>query len=66
MVEYPAWKDMSPGQKFEFLNEWCSNLSRQVQTLESENQDLRNTVRRLQSAALSNSTDAFHEGDDEP
>jgi predicted Fe-S protein YdhL (DUF1289 family) len=30
MAEYPAWNKMTDQQKFEFLNEWCRNMDRQI------------------------------------
>jgi hypothetical protein len=30
MGEFPAWKDMTDQQKFDFLHEWCANMSRQI------------------------------------
>jgi hypothetical protein len=29
-MNFPAWKDQTADQKFEFLHEWCDNLSRKV------------------------------------
>ena len=30
---HPAWKEMTPDQKFDFLHEWCENISLAVRGL---------------------------------
>jgi hypothetical protein len=41
-----AWKDMDDPKKFEFLHQWCDNLSVAVQRLGAANQEI---LRRLQA-----------------
>jgi hypothetical protein len=44
---HPAWKEMTPDQKFDFLHEWCENISLAVRGLEEQNNSLH---ARLQAA----------------
>jgi hypothetical protein len=50
MAQYPPWKEMTPDQKFDFLNEWCENLSRSIRVLEEENHSFHARLRAVEDA----------------
>lgn len=39
-MAYPIWKDMTAEQKFEFLHEWCMNMSGSARAQEATIQGL--------------------------
>ena len=41
---------MTPDQKFDFLNEWCQNLSRAVRLLEDQDNSLHARLRVVEAA----------------
>lgn len=44
-MTFPPWKEMSPEQKFEFLHQWCLNLSAAVERLGNQTQALHERLR---------------------
>jgi hypothetical protein len=46
---YPAWGQMTPDQKFEFLNEWATNLTNSDRYRQNELQSLQEQILHLQS-----------------
>jgi hypothetical protein len=43
------WSDMTPDQKFEFLNKWCENLSVAIQQLQAEDRYLRERLQAVEA-----------------
>lgn len=43
-----AWKDMTTEQKFEFLIQWCENLTRQVERHGSHMDDVHSRLRAIE------------------
>jgi len=48
-MAYPAWKDMTSEQKFEYLHEWCTRITRAVQSLGAENRSLHERLRAVEA-----------------
>jgi len=48
-MAYPAWKDMTAHQKFEFLNEWCARLSVEFENQRAVSQSLHERLRQVEA-----------------
>jgi len=48
-MTYPAWNDMDPSEKFEFLHEWCERLSRAVEEQRGVSQSLHKRLRKVEA-----------------
>jgi hypothetical protein len=53
IMSYPAWRDMTADQKFEFLHEWCGNLTRKVDQQEHTIQLLHERLRAAEAKMAS-------------
>jgi len=57
-MTFPAWADMTDQEKFEFLNQWCENLSRNLELRGQEIQGLHQRLKRAEDAlAVARKTD---------
>ena len=50
-MPYPAWKEMTDEEKFDFLHQWCENLSRSVQQQGAWIQHLHERLRAVEAKA---------------
>jgi uncharacterized protein YmfQ (DUF2313 family) len=48
-MAYPAWKDMTAREKFEFLNEWCARLSVALEDQRAVSQSLQERLRQVEA-----------------
>ncbi len=51
MTEYPAWQDMTEKEKLEFLNEWCRNMSRQIEQQTAWTNEILSWLSKLEAKA---------------
>jgi hypothetical protein len=51
MMEYPPWQDMTEKEKLEFLNEWCRNMSRQIEQQTAWTNEILSRLSRLEAKA---------------
>ena len=47
-MAYPAWKDMTAHQKFEFLNDWCARLSIALEDQQAVSRGLHERLRQVE------------------
>jgi len=48
-MTYPAWKEMTPTQKFDFLHDWCERLSHAVEEQRAVAQSLHERLREVEA-----------------
>ncbi len=48
-MTYPAWKDMTDPQRFDFLNEWCARLSSAIEEQRAVSQSLQERLSRVEA-----------------
>ena len=49
-MTFPAWQNMTGKEKFDFLHQWCENLSRTLEMRGQEIQALHQRVKRAEDA----------------
>jgi hypothetical protein len=52
LMTYPDWNKMTDQQKFEFLHQWCGNLSNAVQSLQGVTQQLHERLRAVEAKVV--------------
>jgi fructosamine-3-kinase len=46
-----TWANLAADQRIEFLNQWCTNLSNAVRSLEEDVRSLRETLHKVEDKA---------------
>jgi hypothetical protein len=49
MADYPAWKDMTPDQKLDYLKEWLENIDRAVKNIRQNDEGLFQKIREVEA-----------------